>query len=355
MNIEGSWISHLKPNDRQRLSSKNLNLEYVSIFHTFDYAEIVLEVYNIDAFITWIEERKTGQIIAMGCFYPVGVRGVLGLGKELAPHIFGATYQTIQCSRKEYYGTYLNEITTYIKKNVNKSLILIEKIEGIQAPYGGSDKIYGIYIGELKRSYDEYWSTQISSKTRNLVRKAKKFHHQTSIENGDCLEEFYHLYCLQMQRLGAPLHSLDYFQSLNETFKSQIYFSNVRINGKLAASMILTRCGNMLSNPWSIYDWEYRNSLVNYENYAHALAFAHGLGVKQFDFGRSLYNSRNSKFKISFGARGIPLYMLRSETQKIAQPPDAEKMIYTICIAVWRVLPIFILKRISLFFLRIFG
>ena len=116
MIIEGSWISHLKPNDRQRLNSKSLNLECVSIFHTFDYAEIVLEEYNIDAYITWIEERKTGQIIAMGCFYPVGARSVFGLRSELSPHIFGATYQTIQCSKKECYDTYLNDIAAHIKK-----------------------------------------------------------------------------------------------------------------------------------------------------------------------------------------------------------------------------------------------
>ncbi len=89
---------------------------------------------------------------------------------------------------------------------------------------------------------DDIWSKQISSKNRNMIRKAEKSGLIYAIENtNSVMGEFKKLYLSTMKRIGADDYYLwndPYFEALEKLLENNGFIATVRFDGQLVSSAI---------------------------------------------------------------------------------------------------------------------
>lgn len=163
-----------------------------------------------------------------------------------------------------------------------------------------------VYINTAE-SEQEIWMNQISSKNRNMIRKAERNGLEYKAEyEFESLKEFIKLYNATMERLNAEaFYYFDkrYYKNFVENLKGKAFLGTVRKDGKLICGALF-----MYSEVYGHYHLEgsdYRYSGLAANNlllWKTSLEF-HRLGVKEFHLGGG-YNSDvdNSllKFKKSF-------------------------------------------------------
>lgn len=160
---------------------------------------------------------------------------------------------------------------------------------------------------DLNESEEQIWANQISSKNRNMIRKAKKNLLEYKAEyDFESLEEFVGLYLSTMKRLNAEefyFFDEQYFKQFVKSFQGKSFLGTVRKDGVLV-------CGALF-----MYSKEYGHYHLEGSNHEYSGLAANNLllwetalelqrlGVKEFHLGGG-YNSEpeNSlyKFKAAF-------------------------------------------------------
>ena len=155
---------------------------------------------------------------------------------------------------------------------------------------------------DTSETSEKIWSEQISSKNRNMIRKAEKNGLIYKAEyDFESLQEFVKLYFLTMKRLDADdfyLFSDDYFKAFIDHFNGKAFLGTVRKDKELICAAIF-----MYSENYGHYHLEGSNhnfsklGANNFLLWETAVEF-HELGVKEFHLGGG-YNSEpdNSLFK----------------------------------------------------------
>lgn len=160
---------------------------------------------------------------------------------------------------------------------------------------------------DTEQQEEDIWSNQITSKNRNMIRKAEKNGLDYKAEyNFESLPEFLELYNATMKRLEAEdFYYFDdkYYQSFVDNFKDNAFLGTVKKDGELVCAALF-----MYSKEYGHYHLEGSNhqysklAANNLLLWKTASEF-HKLGIKEFHLGGG-YNSNpdNSllKFKKSF-------------------------------------------------------
>lgn len=154
---------------------------------------------------------------------------------------------------------------------------------------------------------NDIWTKQITSKNRNMIRKAERNELVYAAEyDFSSMYEFTKLYNVTMERLNAEefyFFDENYYQSFLERFKGRAFLGTVRKDGELICAAIF-----MYSNKFGHYHLEGSNHAFSNMAANNLLLWKtaeefHKLGVKEFHLGGG-YNSSpdNSllKFKKSF-------------------------------------------------------
>ncbi|WP_034445908.1 lipid II:glycine glycyltransferase FemX [Butyrivibrio sp. AE2032] len=154
---------------------------------------------------------------------------------------------------------------------------------------------------------DYIWSSQISSKNRNMIRKAEK-NGLVYLAEFDfaSMEEFMSLYEETMNRLDAEsfyYFKKEYFKIIENEFIGNAFLGTVRKNGELVCGAIFMHHGT-----YGHYHLEGSNrqfSSLGANNYLlwRAACTMHDLGVKQFHLGGGTSSSEEDtlfKFKKAF-------------------------------------------------------
>lgn len=154
---------------------------------------------------------------------------------------------------------------------------------------------------------NDIWTKQITSKNRNMIRKAERNELVYAAEyDFSSMNEFTKLYNATMERLNAEefyFFDENYYQSFLERFKGRAFLGTVRKDGELICAAIF-----MYSNKFGHYHLEGSNHAFSNMAANNLLLWKtaeefHKLGVKEFHLGGG-YNSSpdNSllKFKKSF-------------------------------------------------------
>ena len=153
----------------------------------------------------------------------------------------------------------------------------------------------------------EMWEYQITSKNRNMIRKAQKNCLEYKAEyDFESLPQFINLYNATMKRLGADCFYYfndSYYQAFADAFKGKAFLGTVKKGNELICAALF-----MYSNRYGHYHLEgsnYTYSKLAANNlllWKTALEF-HDLGIKEFHLGGGYdSNPENSlfKFKKSF-------------------------------------------------------
>ena len=171
-------------------------------------------------------------------------------------------------------------------------------------------------IIDTSRSVEDIWRDQISSKNRNMIRKAEKNHLEYRSEyDFASYDEFIDLYRSTMLRLSADkFYFFDdkFFVNLKKSLAGQSFLGTVRKDGKLVCAGIF-----MYSELYGHY--HLAGSSQNYSglggnNYMlwKAACEMHELGVKEFHLGGGTSSSPDDslyRFKKAFGTEERRFYI----------------------------------------------
>ena len=187
---------------------------------------------------------------------------------------------------------------------------------------------------------------EIPRKQRAMVRKGIKAGLKGEIEDG--VENFYSTYAHSVHRLGTPVLSKRYFQTLRDVF------------GKDCEVLTVTRDGALVASVMSFY---FRDEVLPYYGGGTALARevagndfmywdlmrrACARGIRVFDFGRSKRGTGSFDFKKNWGFEPQPLHyeyrLVRGKSLPELNPLNPK---YQLVIKLWRRMPLALANRIG--------
>lgn len=163
---------------------------------------------------------------------------------------------------------------------------------------------------------NDIWANQITSKNRNMIRKAEKNGLEYKAEYGfESIEEFIDLYNSTMKRLDADrfyFFNDQYYRSFVENFKGKAFLGTVSKNNEVICAALF-----MYTKEYGHYHLEGSNSQYsklaanNFLLWRTTLEL-HNLGIKEFHLGGGYdTNPENSllKFKQSFSSNTYDFYI----------------------------------------------
>ncbi len=185
------------------------------------------------------------------------------------------------------------------------------------------------------------------SKLRSQIRKAGSHGHQIEIGSHELLDDFYHIFAVNMRDLGTPVFSKHLFRSILSTFKGDAEICIVKNTGTAVAAALLVHSNGKTEVPSasSLRDWNHTGA--NMWMYRQLLGRAIERGSHTFDFGRSSRDSGTYKFKAQWGA--LPQaatwqYYVRNGSVEEMRPDSTKNKRR---IEAWKHLPVWLTKIIG--------
>lgn len=146
------------------------------------------------------------------------------------------------------------------------------------------------------------------SKLRSQIHKSEKNGLTYQIGNNpELLDAFYQVLIHNMQKLGSPVHSKNWYQALRENYQNDLLISVVYTEGIPIGAGIVLRNANKACIPWASTLAKYNRLSPNMLLYWSLLKEVTDSGAIEFDFGRSTYGEGTFKFKQQWGAQPVPL------------------------------------------------
>jgi FemAB-related protein (PEP-CTERM system-associated) len=150
----------------------------------------------------------------------------------------------------------------------------------------------------------EQLMAEFKSKLRSQIRKSEKNGLTCIIANNKIqIDDFYHIFSLNMRKLGSPVHSKKWFAALFNYYGDNIVLSVVYSDSVAIGAGITLRNGTKMTIPWGSTVAQYNKLAPNMMLYWSLLEHACDTGCSEFDFGRSTYGEGTYKFKRQWGAQ----------------------------------------------------
>lgn len=202
-------------------------------------------------------------------------------------------------------------------------------------------------ILELPRNAGELWES-IGTKVRAQIKKAGS--HELAFRAGgaELLDDFYHVFAVNMRDLGTPVYAKSFFAALlsQQSLNTEICIAYHQ--GQPVSCGFLLRYRDTIEIPWASTVRSANRLNANMFLYWNILQLAIARGARFFDFGRSSTDAGTFKFKLQWGAKPQQLYWhywLQNGTTLPALNPNNPK--FALAIAVWQRLPVWITKLIG--------
>ena len=172
-----------------------------------------------------------------------------------------------------------------------------------------------VYV-DTSKEQDVIWEEQISSKNRNMIRKAVKNGLTYKLEQDfDSIEEFIGLYEDTMKRLEAEdfyLFSKEYYSSFITALKGKSFLATIRIGDELVCGAMFMYSERMGHYHLAGSNAEYRglgaNNLLLWET----ICRMHEMGIEKFHLGGGTDGTPDNsllKFKTAFSDHSCQFYI----------------------------------------------
>ena len=201
-------------------------------------------------------------------------------------------------------------------------------------------------LRSLPKSADQLWS-DIGSKVRAQVNKARKHGLSTRIGREELVADFHRVFAHNMRDLGTPVYGISLFRNLLRHCESS-YLVMVYRDGQPVSGGFLLGWRNTLEIPWASTLRRANRFDANMLLYWTVLESAIERGYEVFDFGRSSRDSNTLRFKKQWGARPQPLYWhywLPAGRELPSLNPNNPK--FRLMVAAWKRLPVPLAKLIG--------
>ncbi len=189
---------------------------------------------------------------------------------------------------------------------------------------------------------------EIGAKVRAQINRAHQESPAVAIGHLDLLDEFYHVFAVNMRDLGTPVYGKQFFRNILAALPQQSHLVVIRLQGRPVAAAFLLGYREMMEIPWASTLRSVNSLNINMALYRAVLGFCIERKYQFFDFGRSTQNSGTYRFKKQWGA--VPVqhywhYWLRSGGELPALKPDSPK--FKLVIACWQRTPVFVTRLIG--------
>ena len=243
------------------------------------------------------------------------------------------------CANSDEVRRGLIEKACEIAKQENVQYIEFRHLGKKKQPSFRSKESFVNFLLTLNSDLDQMWK-KLSSRNRGKVRKAGREGLKVDVGK-QYLPAFYSIFTKNLRRLGTPVFSISFFESLIEEFPEHIDLFVLNLNSKTVSAMFMFKFRDTIAEPWVSSLAEYNRIYVNNFLYWKAIEYAYEKGFKVFDFGRSTEGTGTYNFKKQWGAIPVPLYYEYFLNRAKSIPKvDAVDNKYQFVIDVWKKLPL---------------
>lgn len=200
---------------------------------------------------------------------------------------------------------------------------------------------------DLPHDPDELWKI-IGAKRRSQIKRPVREGVEFCYGGEELLNDFYHVFSINMRDLGTPVYSKKFFKEIIEIFPEKTLIAVVKLKGEPVGAGFLIGHKGKLEIPWASTLRKVNKIGINMFLYWNILKTAIENNYQTFDFGRSSKDSGTLKFKKQWGAEPVQLYwnyLLPDGTALPEINPNNPK--YKLVINIWRKLPVFVTKTIG--------
>jgi serine/alanine adding enzyme len=196
------------------------------------------------------------------------------------------------------------------------------------------------FILELDENPGNVWKT-FDGKLRNQIRKSEKAGLYAETGGPEMLPDFYKVFSWKMRDLGTPVWGYQFFDSILKTFKGSSQIVLVKKEKEtIAAGLVLHFKDRLYVPSAASYSFALKDC-PNQALYWYVIKSGCEQKYKQFDFGRSTWNSNTFNFKKQWVKTPTQLtwqYYLNTAKKLPNLSPNSPK--YKILTGLWRHLPL---------------
>ena len=313
MNFE---IKQLKANEEKKWDEFVKTNNTTTFYHQIGWKKVVEETYRHKPYYL-LAESETGEVVGI---LPIFLIKDMFFGKRLVSVPF-APYGGVCCENDDIGNALINEAIN-TGKNLDVDYCEFRNFKNTNT-YENFNcmKYYSTFVLDLYNGREHIWEN-MSRKVRNMIRQGGKSNLKFEVEaSHDTISEFYEIYTKNMKQLGTPVHRLNFFNNIHRNFPENVFIAKVELNGKVIASLYLLKFKDMLVSGWGASLAEFLIYAPNDFMYWYSITYGCENNMKWFDFGRSLTDSGNYKFKERWGSVEVPLlYYYYPPTKTIAAP-----------------------------------
>jgi|GEM_PF-3555677 len=272
------------------------------------------------------------------------------------PYLSSAPYLTDggwKLSSTTLSSTTQTELVEWIKEKASsyalvksRNAIIQDKIDEVAL-----DQSYFDFSLDLNTDKETIFKDSLSKKTRNQLRKGLSQTYAIKVGGIELVNNFWMLISQIWRDLGTPSHSLLFFQSILEFFGEKARILLVDCKGETVAGALLIREGDTLHHPYAGCLKSFHRLCMNQVLYWKIIEWAIEKNCRIFDMGRSPYQKGSYHYKLSWGAKIIPLYyyyfMGTRQEGGFYNSPLLKMMT-----SVWRYMPLGLAKRLGPHFIQ---
>ena len=310
--------------------------------------------YHLFAWLAAVESAYSHQVFYLAAKQGSKVVGILPLVNISVPLKGGALCSLPFCdvggclADNSEIQVALEQKAAELKQQLNSKSIEYRE----RAKHNEDAQLEGRKVSMLLSLPDtsEELFSSFKSKLRSQIRKAEK--NGLVYELGTSqqfINEFYAVFSENMHRLGSPVHSKKWLESICEQYKEQCIIAVVKLDGVAVGAGMVLFSNDKACIPWASTRAEYNRLSPNMMLYWALLKFVTEQGCKEFDFGRSTYNEGTFRFKQQWGAKPT-LLAWRDDNSKddsqveIMQSTSSLKLLVA---SIWKKLPLAVANTIG--------
>jgi FemAB-related protein (PEP-CTERM system-associated) len=235
-----------------------------------------------------------------------------------------------------------------LKKQINaKAIEYRERVEANDDSQLEGKKVSMLL--PLPATSDELFSG-FKTKLRSQIRKAEKNGLTYELgKNQQFIDEFYGVFSENMLRLGSPVHSKKWIESICEKYKDQCVIAVVKLDGVPVGAGVVLFSNHKACIPWASTRANYNRLSPNMMLYWALLKFVTEHGCNEFDFGRSTFNEGTFRFKQQWGAKPVLLEWRDDNIVTASQSEivSSNSSIKSIVESIWKKLPLAVANTIG--------
>ena len=187
------------------------------------------------------------------------------------------------------------------------------------------------------------------SKLRSQIRSPQKRGLVAHMGGAELLDDYYHVFSINMRDLGSPVHSKKLFENILREFGSNVRLGVVKYNETAVAAGLIFCFRDLVEIIWASSLKSLKHLSPNMLLYWSFLEYVTDAGYRQFDFGRSTPDERTYKFKEQWGAKPSTLYWYENGLHDCAKTSD-RRTTYRLRQkgeALWKTMPIFLANLVG--------